>query len=434
MNLRERIIFPLAGFTGLPGASRPAADRAGKFAELYRHAFKNSPVYRAKYSAAGLSRDSVKELSDSAKLPFLGKEELSLPGIKAGESATLVSLASGSTSGPGVNTQLDGSYLLKRYRMLLEILYSTGWRLGEPVFAFHPEEYGAASLFRKAVKEGDLKKLVFNFFQESVLYRLFHNRRNFLYSSAAFGNFSAEPYFGKLRRFKPGLILSRPDILCALMRQASIQGLDFPGVKTIICVGNVLSAPGKEALEKNFKAKVHDLYASTELGYVGLSCRDSGTWTHVDEDNYLAELDGGEVVLTDFSNFHTPVIRYRTGDVGELASGRCACGREGLRLRIKGRKNDFFSNSAGDRFYACDVDGFLAAESELCALQISGRPGALKLVVRPGALPAAALEAVKKRFCSAFSLAAETVSITCEEALSGTPSGKFPFFSLERSA
>lgn len=434
MNLREKVIFPLAGFYGSPGPSRPPAERAARFADLYRHAFEHSPVYREKYSAAGLTAGSVRELADSAKLPFLGKEELALPGIKADNKATVVSLASGATSGPGVNTQLDRKYLLKRYRMLLGILYSTGWRLGEPAFAFHPEEYGAAALFGKALKEGDLKKIAFDLFQEKVLYGLFHNRKNFLYSSSAFDTFSAAPYFEKLRAFAPRLIISRPDILCALMRQAAIQGLEFPAAESILCVGNILSAPGKAALEKNFKAKVYDLYASTELGYVGLSCRHSGVWTHVDEDNYLAELDGGEVVVTDFSNFHMPVIRYRTGDLGELASGRCACGREGLRLRIKGRKNDFFSNGAGDRFYACDADGFLAAEKELCALQIAGRPGALKLIVRPGALPAAALEAVKKRFCAAFSLAAETVSITCEEALSGTPSGKFPFFSLERSA
>ncbi len=432
MNLREKIILPLAGFTGLPGTPGPAADRSARFAELYRHAFRNSPVYREKYSAAGLSPDSVKELSDSTKLPFLEKEELSLPGIKAGNKVTVVSLASGSTSGPGVNTRMDGSYLLKRYRMLLEILYSTGWRLGDPAFAFHPEEYGAAALFRKALKEGDLKKLAFNFFQESVLYRLFHNRKNFPYSSAAFGNFSAEPYFEKLRGFGPRLIISRPDIICALMRQASMKGLEFPEVESVLCVGNILSSSGKAALENKFKTKVYNLYASTELGYVGLSCPSSGVWVHVEEDNYLVELDGSEVVVSDFSNYHMPVIRYRTGDIGELARGRCACGRDGLRLKINGRKKDFFENEGGGRFYAYDADDFLASEKELYTLQVGGRQGALKLTVRPGGLPPDRLDLVRARFCGRFGLSPAKVSINCEEPLFGTPSGKFPFFTMER--
>lgn len=437
MNLRERIILPLAGFTGLPGASGPAADRSGKFSELYSRAFDGSPVYRAKYSAAGLSADSIKALPDSAKLPFLEKEELSLPGIKADNKTALISLASGSTSGPGVNTQLDGGYLLKRYRMLLEILYSTGWRLGDPAFAFHPEEYGAAALAGKALKEGDLKKLIFNFFQESVLYRLFHNRKNFYYSSEAFETFSAGPYFEKLRAFAPRLIISRPDIVCALMRQALIQGLEFPKAQSILCVGNILSASGKEALEKNFKAKVYNLYASTELGYAGLSCPQSGVWVHVDEDNYLVELDGpgrGEVIVTDLSNFHMPVIRYRTGDIGELARGRCGCGREGLRLKIHGRKKDFFESGAGEKYYAYDADEFLGSEKELCALQIAKRQGSLRLTVRPGGLPAGRLEEIKARFCGRFGLSAEKVSVTCDGPLARTASGKFPFFSPEKTS
>ena len=433
MNLREKLILPLAGIRGLPGDSRAATDRAAKFSELYRHAFRNSPVYEKKYSAAGLTPGSVKELSDSAKLPFLEKEELSLPGLKADNKATVISLASGSTSGPGVNTKMDGGYLLKRYRMLLEILYATGWRLGEPAFAFHPVEYGAAALFGKALKEGDLKKLAFNFFQENVLYRLFHNRKNFLYSSAAFGNFSAEPYFKKLRGFKPRLIISRPDILCALARQAAMKGLEFPEAESILCVGNILSASGKAALESNFKAKVYNLYASTELGYVGLSCPRSGVWVHVDEDNYLVELDGNEVIATDLSNRHMPVIRYRTGDAGELARGRCACGRDGLRLKINGRKKDHLENSGGERFYAYDADEFLASEKELYALQVGGRPGALKLNVRPGGLPRERLDLVRARFCGRFRLPSAMVSVTCEEPLSSTPSGKFPFFNMELS-
>lgn len=435
MNLREKIIFPLAGFTGSAGTPGPAAERSARFAELYRHAFRNSRVYREKYSAAGLSPDSVKELSGSAKLPFLEKEELSLPGIKAGDKTTVVSLASGSTSGSGVNTLLDSSYLLKRYSMLLGILYSTGWRLGDRAFAFHPEEYGAAALAGKAMKEGDLKKLAFNFFQESVLYRLFHNRKNFYYSSGAFDTFSAGSYFEKLRAFSPRLIISRPDILCALMRQASIEGLEFPEAQSILCVGNILSGSGKAALEKNFKAKVYNLYASTELGYVGLSCPSSGVWVHVDEDNYLVELDGpgrGEVVVTDLSNFHMPVIRYRTGDIGEFANGRCGCGRAGLRLKIHGRKKDLFKSDAGESYYAYDADEFLGLEKELCSLQIGGRPGSLRLTVRPGGLPAARLEDIKARFCGRFGLSAEKVSINCTEPLASTASGKFPFFNMER--
>jgi phenylacetate-coenzyme A ligase PaaK-like adenylate-forming protein len=221
------------------------------------------------------------------------------------------------------------------------------------------------------------------------------------------------------------------------MRQAAMQGLNFPAAESILCVGNILSSAGKTELERNFKAKVYNLYASTELGYVGLSCPHSGAWVHVDEDNYLVEIEGGgrgEVVVTDFSNFHMPVLRYRTGDIGELAAGRCGCGREGLRLRLHGRKKDLFRNEAGESFYAYDADEFLASEKELYALQIGGRQGALRLAVRPAGIPADRLEGIRLRFCALFKLFPAKVAVSCEEPLSSTPSGKFPAIVMERTA
>lgn len=40
------------------------------------HAYANSPVYRAKFDAAGVHPDDLHSLADLAKFPFTGKQDL----------------------------------------------------------------------------------------------------------------------------------------------------------------------------------------------------------------------------------------------------------------------------------------------------------------------------------------------------------------------
>jgi phenylacetate-coenzyme A ligase PaaK-like adenylate-forming protein len=49
----------------------------------------------------------------------------------------------------------------------------------------------------------------------------------------------------------------------------------------------------------------------------------------------------GEIVLTSLHNEAMPLIRYRTGDIGSLITGRCGCGSFLPRLgKIRGRKEN----------------------------------------------------------------------------------------------
>jgi len=59
----------------------------------------------------------------------------------------------------------------------------------------------------------------------------------------------------------------------------------------------------------------------------------------------------GRLVLTDLSNFATPIIRYEPGDYAELA-GPCSCGR-GLPalVRILGRSRNILRLPDGRRFW-----------------------------------------------------------------------------------
>jgi phenylacetate-CoA ligase len=96
-----------------------------------------------------------------------------------------------------------------------------------------------------------------------------------------------------------------------------------------------------------------DIYGLSEVigPGVAMECREAKGGLHVFDDHFWPEVvdpetgeptDGvGELVLTTLTKEALPVIRYRTGDVTQLLSGDCPCGRTHQRIaRFSGRVDD----------------------------------------------------------------------------------------------
>ena len=96
---------------------------------------------------------------------------------------------------------------------------------------------------------------------------------------------------------------------------------------------------------------------------------------HVWEDAYIVEVidpetleplpDGaeGELVFTTLKRQATPLVRYRTRDLSQLAAEPCACGRTHRRIgRIKGRTDDMLIIN-GVNIYPSQIEGVLMRTS-----------------------------------------------------------------------
>ena len=102
-------------------------------------------------------------------------------------------------------------------------------------------------------------------------------------------------------------------------------------------------------------ATVFDHHGMTETGPVSFQCPKLPGTLHINDSSYLAEVldretgqavgfgEKGELVLTTLRRTGSPLIRYRTGDLVELAEpGECGCGRHHTALTggIMGRVDD----------------------------------------------------------------------------------------------
>jgi phenylacetate-CoA ligase len=114
----------------------------------------------------------------------------------------------------------------------------------------------------------------------------------------------------------------------------------------------------RRRLEERFGCPVLDVYSLNEAGPVGVL--DSGAGGHVllQPGLYVETLDAdgrpavrGEVTLTGGFNFCLPLLRYRTGDHGELG----VVGDEPVLLRLQGRPPVRFRTTRGEWINNIDV-------------------------------------------------------------------------------
>ncbi|ADI27025.1 phenylacetate--CoA ligase family protein [Geobacillus sp. C56-T3] len=137
------------------------------------------------------------------------------------------------------------------------------------------------------------------------------------------------------------VLLCTPSYALHLAEVAEEMGIDLPStpIRAIITAGEPGgSVPStREQIEMRWGAAVYDHAGMTEMGAYGYSCS-ARNGLHINEAQFLAEIidpetlqpvkegERGELVLTNFSRYGYPLIRYRTRDIVLCSSAPCSCG------------------------------------------------------------------------------------------------------------
>jgi phenylacetate-CoA ligase len=115
----------------------------------------------------------------------------------------------------------------------------------------------------------------------------------------------------------------------------------------------------RELLEAELATEVFDSYGAREVMNIGTEC-EKHVGFHLATDNLRIEVADdagmplpagkpGRVLVTDFHNAASPLIRYEVGDIGVMGPDEpCACGRPFPRLaRIEGRLHEVLHTPNG---------------------------------------------------------------------------------------
>jgi phenylacetate-CoA ligase len=174
--------------------------------------------------------------------------------------------------------------------------------------------------------------------------------------------------------------LSFPAYLAARARDAGIEPREL-GLRHIVTAGEPGAglAAVREEIEHSWGASVADTFGMSDVwstmgGACGegegvhLTVGDHAVFELVDPDSgdplELEDGAGGELVWTHLRREASPLLRYRSGDLAQVWSSPCACGRTEPRIRIDGRRDDMLRVQAVN-VYPQAIGAILDADNRL---------------------------------------------------------------------
>lgn len=168
---------------------------------------------------------------------------------------------------------------------------------------------------------------------------------------------TADRYWTQLVNFRPKLLVAYAGAIYNWARLLGNNREAVPGLAAIIVSAETLHDEWRSVIEGCFKVPVYNRYGGRDIKFVAQECP-ARNGLHINCENVLVEIvrDGrpvppgelGEILVTRLDNFAMPFIRYRSGDLGVMASAPCECGRSlPLLQKVEGRVQDAILTSHG---------------------------------------------------------------------------------------
>ncbi|MDQ0205188.1 phenylacetate--CoA ligase family protein [Pectinatus haikarae] len=195
----------------------------------------------------------------------------------------------------------------------------------------------------------------------------------------------------KIKSMKAVLIQGFPSIAYNLASFAQENDIDVKGTfKYYESTGETLYDFQREKIEKIFGCEVYDRYGDAEFGVIAHECANHNG-LHIMEDVVFVESEPskeigsmGEIIVTTLTNYTMPLIRYKTGDLGEISQENCSCGLPFRKIiNMSGRIHDFLKIADGKNVSTSFILDILDKYNGIRNFQIRLKANVLEFLVIP---------------------------------------------------
>jgi phenylacetate-CoA ligase len=355
--------------------------------QTLQHAYANSPVYRAKFDAAGVHPDDCKTLADIAKFPFTTKSDLrdSYPfGMFAvpRENCARIHASSGTTGKPTVV-----GYTLKDIDTWSTVV--------------------ARSIRAGGAKPGDMVHVSYGYGLFTGGMGAHYGAEKLGLTVVPFGGGQTERQVQLIQDFQSNIIMVTPSYMLAIADEFERQGIDpkSSSLRIGIFGAEPWTNDMRAAIEKRMNIDAVDIYGLSEVMGPGVAseCIETKDGPTIWEDHFYPEIihpetgepvaDGemGELVFTSLTKEALPIIRYRTRDLTRLLPGTARSMRR--MEKITGRSDDMMI-IRGVNVFPSQIEELILKRAELaphyqCVLTRTGPMDDLSVRVetKPGVSP-----------------------------------------------
>ncbi|WP_442787552.1 phenylacetate--CoA ligase family protein [Flavobacterium suncheonense] len=308
-----------------------------KLKELLAYLKERSPYYSALFQRENIAVDLVNTLEDLQKLPVTTKTQL--------------------------QEHNESFFCVPRHEII--DYATTSGTLGSPVtFGLTDSDlerlaYNEAISFTCAgVQKGDVVQLMTTMdrrFMAGLAY--FLGLRKLGAGVIRVGAGIPELQWDSIVKYKPKYLVTVPSFLLKLIEYAEQHGIDYKnsGIKGVLCIGESLRNQDfsptvlTKRITDKWPVQLFSTYASTEMSTAFTECEYfQGGHHHPeliitevldDNNNPVVEGESGELTITTLGVEAMPLLRFKTGDIVQLHTESCPCGKNSLRVGpVLGRK------------------------------------------------------------------------------------------------
>ena len=351
------------------------------------HAYTHSPVYKAKFDAAGVHPDDCKQLSDLAKFPFTTKHDLrdNYPfGMFAvpRDQVVRIHASSGTTGKPTVV-----GYTKKDIDTWADVV--------------------ARSIRASGARPGDMVHVSYGYGLFTGGLGAHYGAEKLGLTVVPFGGGQTERQIQLIQDFRPDIIMVTPSYMLAIADEVERMGLDPKALSLRLGIfgAEPWTNEMRTAIEARMNIDAVDIYGLSEVMGPGVAneCVETKDGPTIWEDHFYPEIidpdtgepvpDGqeGELVFTSLTKEALPIIRYRTRDLTRLLPGTARTMRR--MQKITGRSDDMMI-IRGVNVFPTQIEELLLKRPELsphyqCVLTREGPMDNLKVAVEcaPGVDP-----------------------------------------------
>lgn len=311
--------------------------------KLLRFAVDNSAFYKKIYENINIEKD-IQSVSDLKKLPIVTKEMLraNIDHIVTIKENDAIMSSTGGTTGKSLSV-----YFTKRDN---QIRMAT--------LDYFKSKHGFLNIsMRRATFNG--KHIIPQNQKRKVFWRYNAAIKQMIYSSFFINEQNLKYYLQSLNEFRPeaidGFISSIYEIASYVERNN--LKFNFKPI-AIFPTSETVTQHHREVIERVFQCKLFDQYASSEGAPFVWECQCNNL--HYDVSSGIIENveNSNEILVTSFTSFGTPLIRYQIGDNMKFDSKSkvCQCGsRLPIIQSIQGRTLDYLFAVDGSKIYLGNI-------------------------------------------------------------------------------
>lgn len=303
-----------------------------KLRELLIHANNNVPFYRKMFNENKINPSEIKSTDDLSQLPIINKdiinENLKNLLSKNYKKNELIKSMTGGSSGNPLNFYIDRNWMASNMGAAYRSWSWAGYHPGNKMLYL----WGAQRDLKKPNKIGLIRDKLLRVVKLNA-FRL--------------TNQNMAEYAKIINKFKPKIINSYSSSIFTFAEYIHNNKIELYKPNAILTTADMISEQKRNFVRDVFNCELLDYYSGRETSFQAAECPEHNGY-HMAIENAVVEFlkDGkpvspgepGKIVITDLTNYATPLIRYEIGDIGIPSDENCSCGiKLPLMKSVKGR-------------------------------------------------------------------------------------------------